>query len=125
MLHPTALLSILHHFTFHRLFSILGKCLCSPQGCVPPVDQMNNTNWSCGGFPNPFHRADLVAPEHSNHAIVSYEHIDGYVPGRNFNVGDHVHVRRQEVCPQGGAPIVQVNGFYYCALFLVLESTTA
>mmetsp|Transcript_8580 Transcript_8580/g.14464 ORF Transcript_8580/g.14464 Transcript_8580/m.14464 type:complete len:1179 (-) Transcript_8580:110-3646(-) len=85
----------------------LGKCLCSPEGCVPPADQTNNTNWTCGGFPNPFHRADLVAPEHSNHAIVSYEHIDGYVPGRHFNVGDHVHVRRQEVCPQGGAPNIQ------------------
>jgi hypothetical protein len=96
-----------------------GRCLCSPEGCPKPDGWKGNTTrtslW-CDGFPNPFYEtlapgevSNLVNP---NLAIVSLEHIDSYVPGVNFAVGQPVFVRRQDPCLEGfaaAAPAVQRN----------------
>mmetsp|Transcript_47799 Transcript_47799/g.94636 ORF Transcript_47799/g.94636 Transcript_47799/m.94636 type:complete len:1169 (-) Transcript_47799:69-3575(-) len=87
-----------------------GRCLCSPNGCEQPPDwKGSNARGSvwCDGYPNPFFEPtveDQQAQEYSsNHAIVSYEHIHGYIPGQNFAIGDHVVVRRQEAYNPDGS----------------------
>lgn len=65
----------------------VGRCLCSPIGCVSP----------CSGFPNPFYYtaapATFVNP---NLALVAAEHIRGWIPGVEIHVGQTVHVLAQE-----------------------------
>lgn len=56
-------------------------------------------------------------------SIVSYEHIDGYVPGKSFNIGDHVYVRKQNACPQEGVPfkVMCVCVSVVCSVWCVLS----
>lgn len=75
-----------------------GRCLCSPEGCPAPPNSTDPHALSCGGFANPFHLHNMVGPQDQHFALVSEEHIQGFVPGRRFGVGDRVTVRRQDVC---------------------------
>lgn len=78
-----------------------GRCLCCPTGCPEPSNWKPSSQHGtyCGGFPNPFYprHGENLPPNHQNYAIVSFEHIEGYVPGANFVIGQQVHVRKQEV----------------------------
>lgn len=85
----------------------IGRCLCSPEGCETPADWKGGSSRGtvcCGGYPNPFYEPETdgipPTPYNPNLAIVSYEHIHGYIPGQHFVVGQSVIVRKQDpYCP--------------------------
>jgi hypothetical protein len=50
-----------------------------------------------------------------NYAIISYEHVEGYIPGAHFALGQPVRVRAQEPCPDAhaaGAEGGDDSGYY-------------
>lgn len=83
----------------------VGRCLCSPAGCPMPENYKGSlargSLW-CDGSPNPFFDTTIegqpppMTLTNRNLAIVSMEHIDSYVPGINFAVGQPVFVRWQD-----------------------------
>eukprot|EP01039_Chlorochromonas_danica_P006985 gene6985-7727_t len=65
----------------------VGRCLCSPIGCVE----------TCNGYPNPFF--DPASPQslvNPNFALVSAEHIRGWSLGIDLQIGQEVYIIPQD-----------------------------
>ncbi len=78
-----------------------GDCLCSPIGCR--ADFNYDSNRPCRGFPNPLGPTYLGTAQSANPnlAIVSEEFVQGWYPGRRWNIGEQVFVSAQ---PPVGLP---------------------